>query len=225
MLVLTHNNVRVWKYGVPSSINLITSASFIGYDQAGYAYLNALREDDRAARLAAERQASIDLPATSRRRAQQPGQVIDLDDAQYDLPAATQIASGDSHAVGKAVATREDDGESLPGANETVSHAAAPTLSAQTPATAAAVSSPVVKMVNLTLCGRNNERFGVACAVTKKAGSLVKHFLKKAGLPATLAPRIVLMFDGEEVPHDDAISKVGFENDDNVDVIVPVDAV
>ena len=225
MLVLTHNNVRVWKYGVPSSINLITSASFIGYDQAGYAYLNALREDDRAARLAAERQASIDLPATSRRREQQPGQVIDLDDAQYDMPAATPIGSTVYQNVGSAIAARERGGGNHPGANETVSHTDAPTLSAQPSATATAMSSPAVKMVNLTLCGRNSERFGVACAVTKKAGSLVKHFLKKAGLPATLAPRIVLMFDGEEVPHDDAISKVGFENDDNVDVIVPVDAV
>lgn len=86
------------------------------------------------------------------------------------------------------------------------------------PAVEAAVSPE--KSIRLVLRGKGGKEvtYGVTVKESKTALSLIKHFLKKDGQPASLAPNCVLIFDGEVIEHDMTVQGAALEDEDTVDI-------
>jgi hypothetical protein len=76
--------------------------------------------------------------------------------------------------------------------------------------------------LRLTIRGGPDQKTGLAVPPSKTVLSVIKHFLRKFEIDLAKAGQCKLMFDGEEILHDVRLGDTELEDQDTLDIKIPV---
>lgn len=198
MLRITYEGKEVFSSAKPSVLvpRIITSATFKGYYGDALDYIRAKKQADTE-RIAAEQKEAY-LASLARQQA-----------------AAAQEAAGliELDGDGKADSDVEITGQ---------------TRSASASASAPPMPAPVQTQtqtqpggLRLTLSASKTEKYYCVLRPHKKVAALVKFYMQQVGLDKSKASQVKILFDGEELAHDQTIEDAGIEDEELLEVRAP----
>ena len=231
--------------GSPAALQIISSAVFKGYHKEVYDYVLELRDASRVKRVAQGRVAHLESIIKENQPGSKRGKAIDIDDSGREdgTDSGVEILGGTLTGQSAESGNFADDNEEFRlqsaaveavmepdsrhtshGVNHRESADGMASTSIAAPGTTATATIAVPEgapKLRLSLRGGRDSMFGVLVPSDKTALSLIKHYLKKAGLPTSKAEGAKLLFDGEAIDHHLTMDEVGVEDEDTLDIQIP----
>lgn len=184
----------MYSFGKPSTMKIITQATFKGYygDVLDYIEGKRAEERDRKAREAKE---------------------------QYHASLVRQAAAGPIDLAGEDDDKADSDIEMTVGQSARPASASVPLALAPAPvASPAPVSGSQAGQLRLTLQVSKDQKYTVAIRPEKKVIALVKYYLKEAGLDKSQASQVKIIFDGDELDHGSTLEEADVEDECKLEI-------
>ena len=225
---LTYDEKMVYSVGTPTSLRIVSGATFKGYHRSAYDYIQQEREEAQSRRAREEQAAFLDRIAdgaapgkSAAGKARGKTRTVAAGGGKKD--SAIELGDSDDDAGSGGGAGSDDEIELVGTARASGSGAGAGAVHARATSSAPAPAAPPTPagFLRLTLRGTANQRVCVAVPPSKTVGALIKHYLKQAKLSPGLLASSRLVFDGEEFSAGTTIEDAGFEDEDTLDVKVP----
>jgi uncharacterized ubiquitin-like protein YukD len=218
-MVITYNGQRLYSFGTPQSLSILSSANFEAYPREVFDYVQLQRREQRDREVAEAKEHQLESIARGNMPGAQRNRAIVLDEGETDGLAATKEDENDSDIemvppAGGRLASLQP-AEATNGRNErSVSLAAADTGNTG----AAASREPALKV---TIRGGPQQQLNLRVPLTKTISILIKAYLKKFGFDMALSSKCKVFFDGEALSHDLKLEDAEIEDEDTLDIRVP----
>ena len=203
-LVMTYEGHSVFAFGTPTTLKILTQATFKGYHRNVYDYITEKKEEERKRTYDLAREAQLDELARRATSATLSGKGSKESAIDIDGEAADEQGDSDIEIV-------SDKGKRT--ASASVPPSAPPPVQTQV--------GPQEGSLRLTLIVSKDEKYTVSVKGNKKVSALVKHYMKAVGLDKSKASMVKIIFDGEELAHDTTLEDAEVEDECQLDIRPP----